>query len=597
MKNIILILIAMPVLLYSQYNNERTAEQSFEQSELYFKSYFLNTFGIGEFKDAAVGFVDNPFLNLYLNPAYTPEIKENAIAYLDFRGDRRTPAIVENYVVPYYYDYFRRPYPGTDPRWLSTTRSEPEPIFSLGIIAFPVKEVTDKLVIAGTYQLIHRDEKFYSVPYGIYNPRFMYDAFNEKVSIQSSIPIVDRFSGKDEMMNEGHLFSLFLSYRLLDNLNFGIGMNGVSHSRTGSYLNSNRDDYNNIDNLVSENRNLQARNQNYHHLDFNLGVMYRITPKLNIGFKGGILNGDADQDYQSEYYSQYTNNTPQVSSEWYKSYSNSNTVQNWKHNGKTTYFSFNFERNSGDGKLIRGYYSYGKTKIDLTDNSSIYDTSMYSSRYIYNSFTYDSYSVSSMRDKRTGTGSREKSNHEGTISFNWALGTKSNFTIGLHFNSYKETVFSSEPVNAFRMSQYRYTQPDMIYTGSTALTENKILEWEYDMKYWTIQIPVMIRFKVTDYLGLMFGVNRVLSDWEINDRTTAYFSLREREENGTIKREQNFGERYTQPANKMTENSTDFISRFDISISEALNIHLWLDPNFEDFVSISQWWISFEAEL
>jgi hypothetical protein len=147
------------------------------------------------------------------------------------------------------------------------------------------------------------------------------------------------------------------------------------------------------------------------------------------------------------------------------------------------------------------------------------------------------------------------------------------------------------------MSQYNYIYPEAAYTGSNVLTEKKRLEWEYSMKYWTIQIPVILEFKVNDYIGLAFGINRTLKDWEINDKTTAYFTLRERVENGILKREQNFGERYTQPAIKKTENNTDFISRFDISVSEKLNIRLWMDPNFEGVVSISQWWISFQAEL
>jgi hypothetical protein len=597
MKTLLITFLFIPVLIYSQYNEERATEQSFEQSDLYYKSSFLNTFGIGSFKNTAVGSVNDPFLNLYLNPAYTPVIKNDIIAYLDFRSDRRTPVIVENFAVPYYYDYMSRSYPYVDPRWLSTTRSEPEPVFSLGLIAYPFKELTDKLVIAGTYQLIHKNENYYSVPYEIYNSRFMYDSFNSKVAESGSIPIVDRFSGKDEMMNEGHLFSAFLSYKLFDNLSLGLGLNGVSHSRNGRYLNSNKDDYKNIDNMFSENSNMQSRNQDYNHLDLNAGIMYNLTPKLSIGLKAGVLNGKVDQDYESGNYSQYTNNTPYVSNDWYAYYSNSGTIQNWKHDGKTSYLSFNFDRNSGNDKKIRGYYRYGVTKVNLTNSSVIHDTSFYSSRYHYNNFPYDGYSTSSLSDVRTGSGNREKTDHEGILSFFWNLTKNFNFTIDFYFNSYKETIFSAEPVTAYRMSQYNYTYPEAAYTGSNTLTETKRLDWEYSMKYWTIQIPVIIEFKITDYIGMAFGINRTLTDWEINDRTTAYFTLRENVENGVPRVEQNFGERYTQPTTKKTENNTDFISRFDISVSDKLNIHLWLDPNFEGVVSISQWWLSFQTEL
>ena len=95
MKNLMMWLL-LPVMLSAQYWGERTTEQSFEQSELYFTSHFLNTFGIYRYKDVAPGLINDPFLNLYINPANIPSFDEKEMMiYLDFRGDRTEEPILD----------------------------------------------------------------------------------------------------------------------------------------------------------------------------------------------------------------------------------------------------------------------------------------------------------------------------------------------------------------------------------------------------------------------------------------------------------------------------------------------------------------------
>jgi len=204
MKKIILLLTFSFNLAFAQYFGERTTEQSFENSSLHFNSHYLNPFGIANFKNVTPGLIDNAFLNLYINPANVPDLNENEfLFYLEFRGDRTEPLIMENYVTPYYFmsdAMFYRPY--RDPRWFTLTRSEPEPILSAGVITYPLKGIVDNLFIGGTYQLIHKEEKFYTMPYWIYYPNYYYDALGVRAEGLSNIPIQDRYSGKDEMINE-----------------------------------------------------------------------------------------------------------------------------------------------------------------------------------------------------------------------------------------------------------------------------------------------------------------------------------------------------------------------------------------------------------
>jgi hypothetical protein len=153
---ILVVLLIFPIAISAQYWHERTTEHNFEQSDLFFKSHFLNPYGIKHLKDISVGFIDDPFLNIQLNPATMPKLKNGSTEiYLDFRGDRTESNLVSGYSVPAYYDYGYRVLP--DYRQITETRSESEPIFSLGIITYPFDE---DFYIGGTFQYLHAKDKF-----------------------------------------------------------------------------------------------------------------------------------------------------------------------------------------------------------------------------------------------------------------------------------------------------------------------------------------------------------------------------------------------------------------------------------------------------
>lgn len=601
MKKIILCLVVSCNVAFAQYFGERTTEQSFENSSLHFNSYFLNPFGIANFKNVTPGLIDNAFLNLYINPANVPDIDDNDfLFYLEFRGDRTEPFIMDRFVVPNYFinDLFYRPF--FDPRWFTVTRQEPEPILSVGIINYPLKGIADGLFIGGTYQLIHKEEKFYTMPYWIYYPNYYYDALGIRAEGLSNVPIEDRYSGKDEMINEGHLFSAFTGYQISKEWSAGASINGIVHSREGGYLNSYNDEYGNPNDDWS-NLDSQERMQNYDHIDLSGGINFQPAPFFKVGLKAGRLTGDAGQDFnfRSSYFSRH--NTPEVSTDWYYYSSDSKTEQNWKHDGSSSYIGINFIRYIKDDKSFSGYYRYTKTDIDLNSRSAIFDTSFNSSKYEYNNgwFSYGGYS--SAYDIRSSIGSKSANKHEGMINFNWALIPGSSIYLGLYFNSTKTEISSTEPVSVTRTSSYNSTSSDTLYyynyNNYYRLVEDKVLEWEYKSDYWTFQIPVIFDFRFNENWGMMIGINRILESWEITDVTTAYFSLREKIQDTLLTRETNFGERYTQPAKKITEDFTKIFASFDVSISQVFKVRMILDPEFEHEFRIAQWWLSFDAKL
>ena len=66
-----------------------------------------------------------------------------------------------------------------------------------------------QIILGTSYQIIHKDEQYYTMPYGIYNTRYGYDTFDEKTMAlsESSMPYKD--PGGERMVNEGHLISGF----------------------------------------------------------------------------------------------------------------------------------------------------------------------------------------------------------------------------------------------------------------------------------------------------------------------------------------------------------------------------------------------------
>jgi cation diffusion facilitator CzcD-associated flavoprotein CzcO len=61
------------------------------------------------------------------------------------------------------------------------------------------------------------------------------------------------------------------------------------------------------------------------------------------------------------------------------------------------------------------------------------------------------------------------------------------------------------------------------------------------------------------------------------------------------KEETNFGERYTQPDERFSDDFFDVITSFHVNLSEDFTTRIILDPEFEDTFRIDQWWLSFNA--
>ncbi|GAB4373917.1 MAG: hypothetical protein Kow0042_18130 [Calditrichia bacterium] len=597
MKGTILILLVLPCFLLGQYWGERVTEKSFENSELYFTSYYLNTYGVLRFREVVVGLIDDPFLNLHLNPALAPRLQTNYLVYVDFRGDRTEVPVLRYYrIMPTYY---RGPeiYPpiSIDPRWYQQTRREPEPVLSLGILTYPFANRWKNLFVGATYQVIHKNEPYYSPPSWIYYPFYGYDAFGARLS-EGSIPIEERYSGEDEMAIRGHLFSAFFGIQPLSKILLGFSLNAVSHTRDGSYLNLQNDEYGQSDRWEWSHRNERARGQEYDHTDVAGGFVYNFTPDFHAGLKLGYLSGKADQDYSSSNFHFYQYNFPEVSANWSYSRSLSHTRQKWEHDGHNWYGGIHLSHNIDPQKFVQLSYRYTKKQIDLVNATSIEDTSFYSGRWDWDT-TYIRYqNNASLDDQRSGSGDREEFRHEGLLNLRWKLTGKSILNAGIYYVRKQSRINSLESVVSDRRSHY-HTEGYHNYDHERQWYEKKVLDWRYDLREWSIRIPLLLTVDFNPSFSWMIGINRILNSWEIEDVTTAYFQIRKRVEDGEVKSEMNFGERYREPVRKLTEDYTDLITQFRVNVSPQFGIELLLDPELEENFRVAQWWLSFRANL
>ena len=95
----------------------------------------------------------------------------------------------------------------------------------------------------------------------------------------------------------------------------------------------------------------------------------------------------------------------------------------------------------------------------------------------------------------------------------------------------------------------------------------------------------------------MVGVNHVEKSWDIREQTTAFFNERVSMENGVMRTERNFAERYTQPRQRRSEEFTDVITSIEARLSDQFKVNLLINPDFKDSFRIAQWWLTFKTTL
>ncbi len=580
----------------AQYFGEQVLEKTFEQETFFFNPSFFNPYGIGGFGPAAVGLLNDPLLNLQINPAFlAADSVGRHVLKLNFRNvkDIEDQSNMWRY---HYLDYASLGYP----YFYTRSRKALEPVLSVAYLARPLGDRLGGLTLGLTYQAILQDEPFYTIPMDIYNSRPEADFAGNRVTENMHLPIIDRYSGSDEMHHEGHFLSVLSAASLSSRIHLGLRLSRVTFNRDGTYGSQNMW----IGNIYSRGnssdwRHGNTRSQNYGHWDISGGLNLQISQNLMAGLMAGRLEGDVSQNVDRDNASLYTNGTIGQGDNWSYYFRNGDETQRWNHSGRATYAGINIAANVSPTQRLILFYRVRKNDVNISLSSGISDTSNSDSYYKGDTWTSRYRSVSALHDARTGSGTDDTWTHHGAAALQWRMHPKTWLNLGLHVQYSTRDLSTVEHVNADRFSDSYWKHNDNEETYDFAVDEIKTLRWDFASSQTTLRIPLILRYAPSRAIDLMFGINRTLRWWRTSDVTLAIFDLRRETRNGQTETQTNFGERYTQPDVKESDVTTTLLAGLTIKPSRHFHVRLLMVPNFTktyDRTELDEfhWWIDLD---
>ncbi len=584
--------------VYSQYWGEMVLEKSFEREDFFFNTNFLNPYGIGNFAQSSSGLINNPFINLQINPAYLySDSLRRTYVYMDFRSSHDLQED-QSWVIPLReYEPLHSNY--LYPSFYAESRKALQPVFSGGILTRPLSFSGKHLFIGLTYQAIFQDEDYYAIPFDIYRSAIGYDYAGNRAAKFADMPIEDRYRGEDAMHQLGHFITFFAGLEPIKNIRLGWRLNRTIFNREGSYGSKNYWESLHNENSSSLWYNMENRDQDYQHTDIASGVQIQFSDKISLGMNGGYLWGDVVQTLTNNDSSFYKYGEPGQGDNWSYYWKDGGGDKYWKHVGNGLYGGLDLQYRPAPDKSIFLFYQYRKLDEDITLRANLSDTSYSSYKNTWDD-QIDFYEYNyALTDMRSGIGTSETRVHLFSGAVRWQIEENKKLNIGVRveFRNLKtqtdEDVLSNRHYGWVNSSPYN-PSPDSYFE---ATVEDKILNWQFQAKRVTIQIPIFFTWKVSPTVKLHFGFNRSMSRWTIDDVTLARFHFRETTIDTTTVRKENFGERYQLPEEKRTDIKTTVLGGLTVSPSKLFNLRLLVVPNFSDTYNGSelsdlQWWVS-----
>ncbi len=579
----------------AQYYGQRSLEQSFEQNDLFFQPSFINPYGIGTFTRATPGLIDDPFLNLQINPAwFNSDSSFTNHLYLDFRNYRQTATLYQPYIYTMYSNSVAIYAPHiVYPYYLVNSRPIIEPIISAAFLTEPASSTLPGLHLGITYQGIMQDTKYYTIPFDIYQSNLGYDYMGNSIASSSAIPITTVSSGEDEMNHTGSLFSVYAGYEIDPDLKLGVRVGRVLFDGNGSYGNQNYWGNYYYGSGTSLYYNMESREQSYNHWDMSGGIQYGLNSETTIGVTGGYLWGRATQSLMDRDTSYYNYGTDNLST------SSGKTTEYWNHSGKTYYGGLNIISRLNDQQTLTFVYQYDGEDVDIGLNSNVIDTSYYTYSYSYDTNYSYSMSNSAFLSKSGGGGKLKQFANRILLSMSWKFGDNSELTIGGVVSVLNRKTNTAEPttVDGHSYSVYTSNTYDHLYYDTT--NQVKDVNWSFVANKWALDIPVIFTHRFSDKVSLLLGLDRQMSEWKMTDKTLViYYSDVGNSSAGGPRNKSNYGELYAAPDQNISDVSTTFLAGLTVSPVNKFNVRLLLSPSIRSAISsISinnfQWWIGF----
>jgi hypothetical protein len=562
-------------MLHAQYWGERVLEKGFEQTDFFFAPANLLPYGIGSFKETTAGLLHDPLQDIVVNPSRLAlDSAKTAWLYTDFRG-AKTVKQEDSYVVPAYLNAYRAlsdiaiyPYP----QLYLQTRRELEPVFSGAMIFRPLPESVPEFYLGATYQYTLQDEKYYSVPQNIYRTAAGYDFNGRNIAASSAIPIVDTYSGKDEMHQAGHAGSVFLRYSLENKLDIAWKLSRSVFERHGAYGSSNFWDQSSSTSSLWA--NMEMRSQSYAHWDLCGGVTYHFNQNIALGGTLGYLRGDAVQALHDNDSSYYAYSSAPSTSFYNRS---GNEQYEWRNTGRTYYGGVDLVTHPSPATTLSFSYTRQKSAVDLAVGSGILDTSYSTYSYLNGTVPVTSVSGSTLTDRRAGSGTQNITTDRLMGSLQWRIDDRVTLSVGAQLEWYSMEITTSESVTL--ANHYAYSNSSGDY-WETSQAESKDLLWTFTTKRTSLRIPIFVTLQASKAVQLLIGVNRDMTSWNIDDVTLALFRYRVSVDNGTLTRTDNFGERYNVPNENESDVRTTLLAGLVVAPSEKLSLRLLMVPNF-----------------
>jgi hypothetical protein len=134
------------------------------------------------------------------------------------------------------------------------------------------------------------------------------------------------------------------------------------------------------------------------------------------------------------------------------------------------------------------------------------------------------------------------------------------------------------------------------YNWTSGDAESKDLYWTFTTDRTSFRIPIFVTIKASEAIDVLLGLSRTMTRSKVEDVTLAIFRYRETNSNGTIMRQENFGERYTTPTEEISDVRTTFLAGLTAAPSKHFSVRLLVVPNFKDTFDGSeledlQWWV------
>lgn len=592
-----LALLAIAPQANAQYINQSVLQKDFEGADFFFRSTYLNPYGLDGFGPVAAGVIRDPLLDLQLSPSLArADSARGTTLYVDFRSSRQ-----EARQDQYYYptrdfavaDQALTIYPG----YYRPSIRRPEPVLGLGLFTRPAATLPN-LTIGATYRLISNDQAYYDIPDGQYRGLdFAAEA------VDSGVPVVDVYSGSDQMRATGHFGSFFASYALNPTWRVGARADFTSFNRDGEFGTVFNPGVASTSSGRQSSSQFEARTQSYRHTDLSVGVDGALSPTMRVGATLGYLSGTAEQlqDGASLYDYAYGSTNPVEDGSFYTS--GSMRLAEIDREGGSRYAGLFMRRSLSRGRTLTASWRGDWQSLDLTGSSMLADSSRSESHYSGNGYENHHLSAYSRSDVREGSGAVDGVNHRLAVGLDWRLNNSTTLILGAVATHLREETKTFESVETGYDSAWDSRWSDGNNGNENvhdeSFYEEKDLNWTLDNRRTAIQIPILVSHTFSEHFEFQAGITRRMEDIKVKDEVLADVAHRHSMINGRETNASNLRERYRQPT----------AYRSTVTTSALLALIARPSPDFEVRLSVSprrstgyysenrtQWWLGFQFQ-